>query len=149
MPPDFLTQFGRTPLADCPMVVGGITCTASSTATGLSVLLAAPGLMIRQPLARAGSPLASCDYHAVAAPYRARFLTTGPGEPLRRGAAGRHIAKQAFCTALTDLLADVAGDPWAAWESLAVRAWRAFGSDPGYATAIAAAARHRPLAAAV
>jgi hypothetical protein len=153
MPPDFLTQFSRAPLAACPMVVGGVACTASGTAMGLSVLLAAPGLMIRQPLARAGSPLAGCDYHAVAAPYKARFLTAVSGEPLRRGAAGRHIAKQAFCMALADQLAGIASDPWAVWESLAARAWQAFAADPGYATAIAAAAsaagRRGVLAAAV
>lgn len=140
MVPGYLTQFAAAPLAACPMVIGGIACTASDAAFSLSVLIAAPGLMIRQPLLRAGSPLAACDYHRVAAPYRDRFTVVSPGEHLHRGAAGRHIAKQAFCAALGALLASVADDPWAAWEALAARAWRAFASDPGYATQIAAAA---------
>lgn len=148
MPPDFLLQFYGAPLAACPMVVGGIPCAASETATSLAVLIAAPGLMIRQPLARAGSPLATCNYHQVAAPYRSRF-TVASGQPLRRGAGGRHIAKQAFCAALVSLLQAVAADPWAAWEQLAQNAWRAFAADPGYATQIAAAASRLPLALAV
>jgi len=128
------------------MVVGGVPCSAFDTAASLTILLAAPGLMIRQPLKRAGSPLADCDYHAVAAPYRARFCTAAPGQQLRRGAAGRHIAKQAFCTALSELLSWIEQDPWAAWEAAADLAWKAFASDPGYAAQIASAARKVPAA---
>lgn len=141
MSPDFLAQFTHAPLASCPLVVGGAACTASDTAWSLTILLSAPGLMIRQPLLKAGSPLASCDYHTVAAPYRARFTVISADVPLRRGAAGRHIAKQAFCAALADILSVLAQDPWAAWEATAVRAWKAFASDPGYAAQIASAAR--------
>ena len=144
--PDFLLAFAGPPLAACPMVVGGISCTAGAAAGALTVLLSAPGLMIRQPLLKAGSPLARCDYHAVAAPYRAVVIRAGElAGASGRGAAGRHIAKTAFCTALGDMLGVIAGDPWAAWEALAQAAWRAFSADPGYAAQLAAAgAKARP-----
>jgi hypothetical protein len=148
MPESLAAAFAAAPLAAVPMVVGGISCTGEITAYSLTVLREAPGLMIRQPLLKAGSPLARCDYHSVAAPYRAAYVTleaTG-----RRGAAGRHIAKLAFCQALIVMLRAVQEDPWAAWEAMADRAWRAFGSDVGYASQLASAGFSvRPLAVAV
>jgi hypothetical protein len=135
----FAQVFSTKPLALYPLVVGGVNCTAFTVASALDCLEAAKGLMIRQPLSRIGSPLARCDYHAVAAPYRSRFETlTGAG----RGAAGRHIAKQAFCSALRELLAVCRElDPIAAFEAVSHRAWLAFASDFAYCEAMALAAR--------
>jgi hypothetical protein len=148
VPESLITAFAAAPLAAVPMVVGGIACTGGITAQSLGVLRGAPGLMIRQPLMKAGSPLARCDYHSVAAPYRPFFTAleaTG-----RRGAAGRHIAKLAFCQALIVMLRAIQEDPWAAWEAMADRAWAAFGADVGYASQIASAGfAATPLAVAV
>jgi len=148
MAPDFLSQFTAGPLATCPMVVGGISCAASVTAHALTVLAAAPGLMIRQPLQRARNILAECDYHAEAAPYRSRFCQDAQPQSRGRGAAGRHIAKMAFCAALTGKLTVLADDPLFRWDTLTAVAWEAFGSDWGYACQLAAAGamvrRERP-----
>jgi hypothetical protein len=141
-----LAAFAAPPLAVCPLVVGGVAATGSAAAQALEVLWAAPGLMIRQPLARARNILAFCDYHAVARPYRPLFAVPDP-QHAGRGAAGRHIAKQAFCHALGLLLTELAGDPLAAWEPLAATAWAAFASDPLYAAQIAAAAPRAQAAA--
>jgi hypothetical protein len=109
---------------------GSMQCGAAEIARAITVLRQSPGIMIRGPLARAGSPLASADYHAMAAPYRqsqeARLPAAG------RGAAGRPVAKQAFLAALAAALAEACGTGLA-------RA--ALAADPAYAAAIAAAAR--------
>jgi len=101
--------------------------------------------MVRQPLQRIASPLAECDYHAVAAPYKSQFrlMFTDPGG---RGAAGRHITKRAFCFALS-LLVNAARQmsPVAAFAGITQRAWDAFSRDPGYAEDMARAAAALPL----
>ena len=54
--------------------------------------------MVRQPLQRAGHPLADCDYHAIAAPYKSVIVL--PDRQYGRGAAGRPSTKTAFMLAL-------------------------------------------------
>lgn len=101
----------------------------------LACLRASPGLMVRQPLARSGSPLALCDYHAVAAPFKVRYITS----PLSgRGAAGRHITKAAFMAALAAVLDQAAAEePLHAFGAALDAAFQAFGSDSSYAAAMA------------
>lgn len=91
--------------------------------------------MIRQPLQRIASPLADCDYHAVSAPWRAQFTA---GQPSGRGAAGRPIAKEAFCFALEQLLAE--SGTQAGLRRLLADAMDAFAADHTYAAAMAKAA---------
>lgn len=90
--------------------------------------------MIRQPLQRVLNPLGWCDYHAVAAPYRHEFERLPAAG---RGAAGRHIAKLAFCTALDRMLALLPDDPVSAYLGVAQRAWQAFAADADYVVAMA------------
>ena len=46
--------------------VGGVEVTVDEIATAIETLVVSNGIMVRQPLAKVGSPLAACDYHAVA-----------------------------------------------------------------------------------
>lgn len=84
--------------AEVPVIIGGVRVSVMSAVYAVNVLERSPGLMIRQPLARIGHPLAECNYHAEAAPYRDQFMAalTFSG----RGAAGRHVAKHAFMYAI-------------------------------------------------
>jgi hypothetical protein len=50
--------------------IAGVTVPTSTVPQALGVLRGAPGVMIRQPLRRAGNPLAAMDYHAIAAAER-------------------------------------------------------------------------------
>jgi hypothetical protein len=61
--------------------VGGVTAHVTKIREALAILRESPGVMIKQPLARAGNPLAAMDYHAVAAQERERFpeLVLAPG----------------------------------------------------------------------
>lgn len=81
-----------------PVVIGGITVSCGEASAALVVLRNSPGMMVRQPLARHGSPLATCDYHAAAASYLDRSMA-GTG---KRGAAGRPLTKTAFLAALSE-----------------------------------------------
>lgn len=127
-----------------PARVGGVECVVGDCESALECLTVATGLMVRQPLLRISNPLADCDYHAVAAPYKAQMRLFFPS-PGGRGAAGRHITKRAFCFALSQLVA-VARDmsPVAAFSGVTQRAWDAFSRDPGYAEAMARAAAALP-----
>jgi hypothetical protein len=130
-----------------PAEVGGVRCLVGDAEGALSVLAVARGLMVRQPLARAGSVLACCDYHAAAAPYKSRFALAPPGAlPAGRGAAGRHITKLAFCYALSVVVAAArVTSPVAAFAGVTQRAWDAFARDPGYAEDMARAASGLPV----
>jgi hypothetical protein len=101
--------------------------------------------MVRQPLARAGSPLAACNYHSAARPWLDRDAPPGG-----RGAAGRPRTKEAFCQALEAVLADGRDRHLSELSGPDEEALGAFSADHAYAAAIAAAAvgilRHRHTA---
>lgn len=117
------------------VAVGGVEVEVAHLPVALGCLRRSGGLMIRQPLAAIGSPLAECDYHSVAAPYRARFLSQ---QASGRGAAGRPLAKQAFCLALEDLITECS--PPARMQVLLRDALEAFAADSSYATSMARSA---------
>jgi hypothetical protein len=48
------------------LAIGGVTVSATEAREALTVLQESKGVMIRQPLLRAGNPLADMDYHAIA-----------------------------------------------------------------------------------
>ena len=73
---------------------GGVDATPAQIQQALDILLAAKGMMIKQPLAKADNPLAGTDYHAMAAPY----LDSHAGEKFK--------TKLAYLDALKALLAD-------------------------------------------
>jgi hypothetical protein len=79
------------------LVIGGVTVTPEQAHSALEILRSSSGMMIRQPLQRAGHPLAACDYHAASAPFRARPEDLPAAG---RGAAGRHLTKPAFVIAV-------------------------------------------------
>lgn len=117
--------------ASVRVTIGGKTVTVAGAKFAADLLSRSPGLMIRQPLARISHPLAWCDYHAEAAPYRAdyygRLTFTG------RGAAGRQVAKQAFIKAIGVRCEEAMRlAPYAAARVLIEQAYTAFGSDPSY-----------------
>ena len=55
------------------LTIGGMTVPARTAQEALAVLRESRGVMIRQPLLRAGNPLADMDYHAIAAEEREQF----------------------------------------------------------------------------
>lgn len=126
-----------------PVTIGGVTVIAADAAAALRVLQAAGGIMVRQALAAAGNPLASCDYHAAALPYMTEpYLAacSADGE-WGRGAAGRPVTRLAFMAALRAALrAAEQAEPARAFAADLAAADRAFSSDSGYAEAMAKAA---------
>lgn len=117
------------------LLVGGVLATTGDIEQALLCLRSTGGLMIRQPLQRIGSPLAACDYHSVSAPWRGKFSSA---QPSGRGAAGRPIAKEAFCFALEQILA--ASGTEASLRQLLADAMSAFSADHSYAVSMARAA---------
>jgi len=141
-------DYARWPgLASRPVNIGGVTATYAEAAAAARALARAGGIMVRQVLLAAGSPLAGCDYHAAAAPFReAVFRGQFPASsPTGRGAAGRPATKQAFIKAIEDALCQAElAEPARHFADDLARAREAFGSDAGYAAAMAAAAvQHR------
>ncbi len=55
------------------LTIGGVTVPVVAAREALTILREAPGVMIRQPLLRAGNPLAAMDYHATASAERELF----------------------------------------------------------------------------
>jgi len=100
-------------------------------------------MMVRQPLARAGHPLASCDYHAIAVPYRSVIVM--PDRQYGRGAAGRPSTKLAFMLALETYAAQAREREETEAARRQLLEWRdaalaAFAEDFAYAEAMASAA---------
>lgn len=115
-------------LPDRRVIVGGVTVTCADVIRASEILILSRTSAIAPVLRAAGSPLASCDYFAVAAPYTGqarRAPKTG-----RAGAAGRHVTKNAFLMALRDVLA-------AARAAETAEAMAAFAADERYAVAMA------------
>lgn len=46
--------------------VGGVEASTEEIATAIETLVVSNGIMVKQPLAKVGNPLAACDYHSVA-----------------------------------------------------------------------------------
>ena len=110
------------------VTVGGVTVTCADVIRAGEILILSRTSAIAPVLRAAGSPLASCDYFAVAAPYTGqarRAPKTG-----RAGAAGRHVTKNAFLMALGVVLR-------AARDAETREAMAAFAADERYATAMA------------
>lgn len=128
-------------LAAYPVAVGGLAVTYAEASTALETLQTSPGMMVRQPLRRHGSPLASCNYHAAAAPYL-EGVRTAQGDPSGRGAAGRPSTKAAFCVALRAVLERARSEATVAvrFAEVISTAAAAFAADHSYAAAIAGAA---------
>jgi ferredoxin len=79
--------------------VGGLLASVSTVTEAYEILEEAPGLMVRQPLAHYKNPLARCDYHAEAAPYREQYYLKLKHQGLR-GASAPPTTKYAFMHAL-------------------------------------------------
>jgi hypothetical protein len=125
---------------------GGARCTYAEAGAAVAVLERSAGLMVRQPLAAAGSVLAACDYHAAAAPWKDPSALPRGG----RGAAGRHVTKTAFIAALRHAMeAAASAEPARHFGPEISAARSAFGADPAFGAAMASAAvaiarrRHR------
>ena len=131
-------------LASRPVEIGGITVTYAQAAVARATLASSGGIMVRQVLMAAGNPLAGCDYHAAASPYRRLFIFPDGGygpHQYGRGAAGRPATKQAFLHAIDEELRKAeAAEPARHFAGELGEARDAFGSDAGYAAAMAAAA---------
>lgn len=132
-------------LEEADVTVGGLTVTAGAAAAAAAVLEASRTSAVAPVLSR--TPLAGCDYLAAAGPFlpwsAARELHRDQSGAALRGAAGRHVVKDAVVAAI----AAAVGQARAA---LAEEALSLIGSDERYAAAIAASAtaeQARPRAA--
>jgi hypothetical protein len=131
-------------LAAAPVAVtavGGVPVTAEEIDQARLILASCASVAVRQPLARHGHPLAACDYHAAAAPYRQEIAGSGWG----RGAAGRPVTKIAFLAALDNAALAVRAQLEArrrAWcDQMVASALAAFAADCGYVAAMCDDAR--------
>lgn len=115
-------------LASRQVRIGGVLVSYSAAESAAAALAASRTSVIQPTLRAVGSPLAACDYFAVAAPYLQgeRFAPKNG----RIGAAGRHVTKNAFILAVERALEQARQDEVA--DALA-----AFASDERYAAAIA------------
>ena len=117
------------------LVIGGVMTSVLVVNEAHEILAGAPGLMVRQPLARYRNPLALCDYHAEAAPYRASYYSSL--EFRGKGAAGRPATKHAFMHALRCRSADAMREaPLIAAMPLAAEAYDAMRADVSYVMAM-------------
>jgi hypothetical protein len=80
--------------------VGGLLASVSTVTEAHEILQESPGLMVRQPLAHYQNPLARCNYHAEAAPYREQVYLKLKHQG-HRGASAPPTTKFAFMHALT------------------------------------------------
>jgi hypothetical protein len=132
---DTVSRWPRLP--GRPAVIGGVTVTCEQAQAALAALERAGGVMVRQVLSAARSPLAACDYHAAAAPFR-----QPPDRPASgRGAAGRPLTRRAFARAVTAAL-EAAGkdEPARHYAAELDGAVTAFAADERYAAEMARAA---------
>lgn len=108
--------------------LGGVRVTCEEARAAAGILAASRASAIKSVLSGAGSPLADCDYWSVCRPHmdeaRAALKRTGGIGP-----KGRHLAKNAFISAVYAEIATAACD------EIAV-AFDAFGTDERYAAAI-------------
>jgi hypothetical protein len=133
--PDVPEKFPALGEDEVYLVIGGIMTSVTVVSEAYDTLLASSGLMVRQPLAHDHNPLAMCDYHAEAAPYREQYYRalTFKG----RGAAGRPATKQAFMHALLVRIASAMRDaPLLAQMPLAAEAYAAMRTDVSYVMAM-------------
>jgi hypothetical protein len=70
--------------------VAGMKFALSDVESAIEVLENAKGIMVKQPLAKAGNPLAGMDYHAVANANRAS-LPDGTSRPQTKPAVIEHL----------------------------------------------------------
>jgi hypothetical protein len=108
--------------------VGGVSVAYAEAAEAVEILQVSRTSAIAPVLRAAGSALAGCDYFAAAGPFMAearRAPKTG-----RAGAAGRHVTKCAFITAISLALS-------LAREAELAEAFAAFAADERYAVAMA------------
>jgi hypothetical protein len=120
--------------------VGGIFISVSVVHEAYEILSEAAGLMVRQPLAHYKNPLARCDYHAEAAPYRTQVYLSLVHQG-HRGASAPPTTKYAFMRALNVRSEAALRDaPLVRAMPFVAEAYRAMASDYGYVTAMLTAA---------
>jgi hypothetical protein len=91
--------FGPVDAAEVFLPVGGVLASVATVSEAHEILTEAPGLMVRQPLSYYHNPLACCDYHAEAAPYREQVYLRLDHRG-HRGASAPPTTKLAFMRAL-------------------------------------------------
>lgn len=108
--------------------VGGVRVTCAQAVEAAEILARSRTSAIQPVLRASGHPLAACDYFAAAAPW----IEQARAEPKtgRAGAAGRHVTKWAFLTAITVALSQARAAELAGWNE-------ALATDERYAAAIA------------
>lgn len=100
MPADDLTEyFGPVDSAEVFLPVGGVMASVATVSEAHEILQESSGLMVRQPLAHYHNPLACCNYHAEAAPYREQVYLQLKHHG-HRGASAPPTTKLAFMRAL-------------------------------------------------
>jgi hypothetical protein len=130
-------------LAGRELDIGGVRVTYAQAAAAVAALAQAGGIMVRQVLDAAGSPLAGCDYLAAGKMYRelAEAELAAEDHHRGRGAAGLPVAKRAFMAALAHAMAACeAAEPARHFAAELAAAREAFSADAGYAASMARAA---------
>jgi hypothetical protein len=92
-------SLGRVDASEVFLCVGGLLVSVSTVTEAHGILEESPGLMVRQPLSHYKNPLALCNYHAEAAPYRDLYYLKLKHQG-HRGAAAPPTTKFAFMHAL-------------------------------------------------
>jgi len=126
-------------LESAPVTVGGLTVTAVAACAAATALEASRTSAVAPVIAR--TPLAGCDFLSAAGPHlpwsaSRDFRRDSLGLP-RRGAAGRHVVKDAVIAAIAAAVAQ-------ARAVLAEEALQLIGTDERYAAAIASATARVP-----
>lgn len=75
--------------------VGGVRATSAQIREAVQILTASAGIMVKQPLAKAGNPLAECEYHSLANEQRQIEGTASQTKPASIRALER-LAAEAY-----------------------------------------------------
>lgn len=124
--------FGEVDASEIFLAVGGVLVSLTVATEAHEILTGSPGLMVRQPLSQYGNPLARCDYHAEAAPYRGQYYRKLVHQG-HRGASAPPTTKMAFMHALQVRMQGAAQvAPLVRAMPLVAEAYEAMSRDAGY-----------------
>jgi len=128
--------FGAVDDSEVFLAIGGLLISVRVAMEAREILQTSRGLMVRQPLSYYQNPLAKCNYHAEAAPYREQYYLKLVHQG-HRGAAAPPTTKLAFMHAIK-VRSDTAmtSAPLVRAMPLAAEAYEAMTSDFSYVEAM-------------
>jgi hypothetical protein len=139
---EFAGYFGPVDEAEVFLSVGGVMASVATVSEAHEILHESSGLMVRQPLEHYRNPLACCDYHAEAAPYRSLYYKRLAHHG-HRGASAPPTTKFAFMHALqVRSLAAMHSAPLVRAMPLVAEAYEAMAKDVAYVMAMSEMAKN-------